>query len=66
MQLRLQLDLANALALLQVPFKACEEVSTKVSSQSLVRYRCNDYSVPIEYTYQTVRVKGYVDRVIIA
>ena len=64
--IRLQSDLSNSLSLATVPFEACEEVSTKVSSQSLVRYRSNDYSVPTEYAYQTVRVKGYVDRVIIA
>lgn len=63
---RLQLDLANSLDLPAVPFEACEEVSTKVSSQSLVRYRNNDYSVPTEYAYQTVRVKGYVDLIVIA
>jgi len=28
--------------------------------------RCNDYSVPTEYAYQTVRVRGFVDRVVIA
>lgn len=63
---RLQQDQANSLDLPVVPFEACEEVSTRVSSQSLVRYRNNDYSVPTEYAYQTVRVKGYVDRVVIA
>ena len=28
------------------PFEACHKAATKVSSQSLVRYRTNDYSVP--------------------
>lgn len=65
-QQRMQDDLASCLSLPNVPFDACEEVSTKVSSQSLVRYRCNDYSVPTEHAYQTVRVRGFVDRVVIA
>lgn len=63
---RLQQDLAHGLSLPTVPFDACEEISTKVSSQSLVRYRNNDYSVPTDYAYQTVRVRGFVDRVVIA
>ena len=29
------------------PFEVCEQVSGQVSSQSLVRYRTNDYSVPV-------------------
>ena len=62
---RLQADKAHFLPLSDVPFDACESVSTKVSSLSLVRYRCNDYSVPTEYAYQTVQVRGYVDRVVI-
>jgi hypothetical protein len=30
---------------------------------SLVRYRCNDYSVPVAYGHREVILKGYVDRV---
>lgn len=63
---RHQADQAAFMSLPAVPFEACEEVSTKVSSQSLVRYRTNDYSVPTDYAYQTVRVRAYVDRVVIA
>ena len=29
------------------PFEACEQVAGQVSAQSLVRYRTNDYSVPV-------------------
>ena len=31
------------------PYDACEKKAGRVSSLSLVRYRCNDYSVPTAY-----------------
>ena len=37
-----------------------------MSSLSLVRYRTNDYSVPVAYGYRDVIVRGYVDRVVIS
>ena len=45
--------------------RACEQVTGQVSSQSLVRYRTNDYSVPVAYGHRQVWVRGYVDRVVI-
>lgn len=51
---------------LPAPFDCCEKVATRVNSLSLVRYRCNDYSVPSRYAHQSVLVRGYVDRVEIA
>ena len=33
---------------------------------SLVRYRANDYSVPVAYGHRDVLVKGYVDQVVIS
>jgi hypothetical protein len=48
------------------PYEACEKVSTRVSSLSLVRYRTNDYSVPTAYGHRQVLVKGYVHEVVIA
>ena len=48
-----------------VPFDACEKVATQVNSLSLVRYRNNDYSVPVAHGYQKVWVRGYVDQVVI-
>ena len=56
-------------ALMSLPtdvFDPCEKVSTSVSSLSLVRYRCNDYSVPSAYGHHGVMVRGYVDSVVIA
>ena len=36
-----------------------------MSSQSLVRYQTNDYSVPVAYGHRDVWVRGYVDQVVI-
>ena len=36
------------------------------TSLSLVRYRTNDYSVPVAYGYRDVLVRGYVDEVVIS
>ena len=47
-------------------FDPCEHVSTRANSLSLVRYRCNDYSVPVAYAHFEVQVRGYVDRVEVA
>ena len=33
---------------------------------SLVRYRTNDYSVPVAYGHRDVLVRGYVDAVVIS
>jgi hypothetical protein len=46
--------------------KACEKITVRVTSLSLVRYRGNDYSVPTEYGHRQVLVKGYVHEVVIA
>jgi len=39
--------------------------AARVSSTALVRYRCNDYSVPTAFGYQDVLVKGFVEDVVI-
>ena len=49
-----------------VPYEACDKRTTRVSSSSLVRYRTNDYSVPVAYGHRDVLVRGYVDRVAIS
>ena len=38
----------------------------RVSSLSLVRYRNNDYSVPVAYGHRDVLVRGYVHEVVIS
>ena len=63
---RLQADQAAFMLLPSAAYDACHKVATRVSSQSQVRYRNNDYSVPTRYGHQEVLVKGYVERVEIA
>src|SRR5205823_10159592 len=53
-------DRAAMLPLPPTPYEACEKVTARVSSLSLVRYRTNDYSVPTEYGHRQVLVRGYV------
>src|SRR5215472_2622546 len=62
---RFERDRAALLPLPAAPFEACEKITTRVTSLSLVRYRSNDYSVPTEYGHRQVLVKGYVHRVVI-
>ena len=47
------------------PFDACDQATGRVSSQALVRYKTNDYSVPVAYGHRDVWIRGYVDRVVI-
>ena len=49
-----------------VPFDACHKQPGQVTSLSLVRYRSNDYSVPVAYGHRNVIVRGYVDEVVIS
>jgi transposase len=63
---RLQRDLAVFQTPLPAPYDACEKKPGSVSSVSLVRYRCNDYSVPTAYGHQKVLIRGYVHEVVIS
>ena len=51
-------DRSVMLPLPAAPYEACEKISARVSSLSLVRYRSNDYSVPTQYGHRQVWVKG--------
>jgi transposase len=62
---RFERDRAALLPLPTVHYEACEKVTARVSSLSLVRYRSNDYSVPTQYGHRQVLVKGYVHEVVI-
>ena len=62
---RMVRDLDALLPLPPAPYDACEKQAGRVSSLSLVRYRTNDYSVPVAYGHRDVLVRGYVDRVVI-
>jgi hypothetical protein len=44
---RLLRDLDALMVLPPAPYDACEKLSTRATSISMVRYRCNDYSVPV-------------------
>jgi transposase len=63
---RFERDRAAMLPLPAAPYEACEKISARVSSLSLVRYRTNDYSVPTQYGHRQVWVMGYVHEVVIA
>ena len=43
----------------------CDLRSGQVTSTSVVRYRGNDYSVPVAFGHREVWIKGFVDRVVI-
>ena len=62
---RLVADQTALRALPAVPLEPCEKRAARVSSTALVRYRCNDYSVPTAYGFQDVLVKGFVEEVVI-
>jgi transposase len=62
---RLARDRAAMLPLPEAPYEACETRGARVSSLSLVRYRGNDYSVPVAYGHREVVVRGYVEAVVI-
>ncbi len=55
---RLLRDLDALMALPAVPYDACEKVSTRVSSISMVRYRNNDYAVPVADAPHEVHDRG--------
>ena len=63
---RIERDLDALLPLSAAPFDACEKQAGRVSSLSLMRYRTNDYPVPVAYGHRDVLVRGYVDQVVIS
>ena len=63
---RMERDLEALLPLPAAPFDACDQRAGRVSSLSLVRYRTNDYSVPVAYGHRDVLVRGCVDQVVIS
>ena len=63
---RMERDLDALLPLPPVAYDACEKQAGRVSSLSLVRYKTNDYSVPVAYGYRDVLILGYVDEVVIS
>ncbi|AUQ74086.1 transposase [Phaeobacter piscinae] len=62
---RLATDLSAMRTLPAALFEACDLQSGQVTSTSVVRYRGNDYSVPVAYGHREVWIKGFVGRVVI-
>ena len=63
---RMERDLDALMPLPPAPYDASDRHTTRVSSLSLVRYRTNDYSVPVAYGHREVLIRGYVDMVVIS
>ncbi len=63
---RFERDKERLLALPPVPHEACDRRATRASSQALVRYETNDYSVPVEYGHRQVLLKAFVWEVVIS
>ena len=63
---RFERDLAVFQKPLPAPYDACDKRTGRVNSLSLVRYRCNDYSVPTAYGHRQVLIRGYVHEVVIS
>jgi hypothetical protein len=62
---RFDRDREKLLPLPAFPYDACDKVRTRVSSLSLVRYKTNDYSVPVAFGHRDVQINAYVHTVII-
>ena len=62
---RFERDKEMLLPLPAALYEACDKHSTRVTSMSLVRYRTNDYSVPVEWGHREVLVKAFVHEVVI-
>jgi transposase len=62
---RFAADQSALLSLPSSPFSCCRVIPGRVSSQSLVRFATNDYSVPVAYGYSAVFVKAFVHDVVI-
>jgi hypothetical protein len=62
---RLVRDLEAMMDLPACPFDACDQATGQVNSQSLVRYKTNDYSVTVAYGHRDVWIRGYVDQLVI-
>ncbi|MEZ6125926.1 MAG: hypothetical protein R3C49_22590 [Planctomycetaceae bacterium] len=59
----LALDLLASAALPHHAFEACVRQAAKVDRHQMVRFDSVGYSVPRHVAFQTVTMKGFVDRV---
>ena len=63
---RLEQEREAMLQLPQASYDASDKRAGRVSSLSLVRYKANDYSVPVAYGHREVLIRGYVHQVVIS
>jgi hypothetical protein len=63
---RFERDREKLLPLPPTEYEACQKRTTRASSQALVRYETNDYSVPAEHGHQQVLVKAFVWEMLIS
>jgi transposase len=63
---RFKRDQEKLLPLPATSHEACDKRTTRASSQALVRYETNDYSVPVAYGHRQVLVKAFVWEVVIS
>ncbi len=63
---RFERDRQRLLSLPPAPLEACKKRTTRASSQALVRYETNDYSVPTAYGHRQVLLKAFVWEVVIS
>ena len=63
---RFERDRKNLRPLPATPLEACQKRTTRASSQALVRFETNDYSVPVAYGHRQVLVKAFVWEVVIS
>jgi transposase len=62
---RLKADLEAMQEQPATPFDACHKQAGHATSRSLVRYKSNDYSVPVAFAHRDVWIRGYVGEVVI-
>lgn len=62
---RLERDRATFLPLPAVAYDACQRVPGCARSTALVRYKTNDYSVPVAYAHRDVLIRAYVHDIVI-
>jgi hypothetical protein len=62
---RFERDRERFLPLPAAPLEACQKRTTRASSQALVRFETNDYSVPVAYGHRQVLLKAFVWEVVI-
>lgn len=56
---------SDALMVLPVAqYEACDHVSTRATSISMVRYKSNDYSVPVAFAHHNVHVRTLDHKII--